>query len=90
MDIEYTVYIWQEDGQFVAHALPLDVISAGNTPEKARAAVDEAVDLFLTTAQEMGTLDQILEEAGYYHSQVDRSSAGSGYAETSDIRRFSF
>ena len=26
-DIEYTVQIWKEGGQFVAHAMPLDVMS---------------------------------------------------------------
>jgi len=25
MDIEYTVQIWKEDSQFVAHAMPIDV-----------------------------------------------------------------
>ncbi len=69
MDIEYTVYIWEEDSQFVAHAMPLDVMSSGDTPEKARLALDEAVDLFLTTAKEMATLDQVLEETGYQYSQ---------------------
>jgi predicted RNase H-like HicB family nuclease len=65
MDIEYTVQIWKEDNQFVAHAMPLDVMSAGATPDKARRALDEAVHLFLVTAQEIGTLDEILEETGY-------------------------
>lgn len=65
MDIEYTVQIWQEDGQFVAHAMPLDVMSSGATPDQARAALYEAVELFLATASDMGTLDDILMEAGY-------------------------
>jgi predicted RNase H-like HicB family nuclease len=68
MDIEYTVYIWKEDSQLVAHAMPLDVMSSGDTPEKARMALNEAVDLFLTTAEEIGTLEQVLEETGYQFS----------------------
>ena len=63
--IEYTVYIWQEGDQFVAHAMPLDVMSSGPTPDEARAALDEAVQLFLETAVDHGTLDQLLDEAGY-------------------------
>lgn len=64
-DIEYTVHIWEEGNQFVAHAMPLDVMSSGETPEQARRALDEAVHVFLVTAADMGTLKEILEEAGY-------------------------
>ena len=65
MVIEYTVHIWKEGGQFVAQALPLDVMSAGATADEARTALDEAVHLFLTTAADHGSLDEILREAGY-------------------------
>jgi predicted RNase H-like HicB family nuclease len=64
-NIEYTAQIWEEGGQYVAHAMPLDVMSSGGTPEEARKALDEAVHVFLVTAADMGTLKEILEEAGY-------------------------
>jgi len=64
MKIDYTVQIWREGTQYVAHAMPLDVASAGDTPEAARQAVDEAVRLFLATAAEHGTLEEVLEDAG--------------------------
>ena len=64
-DIEYTVQIWKEGNQFVAHAMPLDVMSSGKTPEEARKALDEAVHLFLVTSADMGTLNEILQETGY-------------------------
>jgi len=64
-DIEYTVQIWKEGDQFVAHAMPLDVMSSGRTPEEARKALDEAVHLFLITAMDIGTLEEILQEVGY-------------------------
>ena len=64
-DIEYTVHIWKEGNQFVAHAMPLDVMSSGGTPEQVRRALDEAVHLFLVTAADMGTVKEVLEEAGY-------------------------
>lgn len=51
--IEYTVQIWKEGEQFVAHAMPLDVMSSGRTPEEARKALDEAVHLFLVTAADI-------------------------------------
>ena len=65
MNIEYNIQIWKEGEDFVAHAMPLDVMSSGETVEEARHAVYEAVELFLETASEMGTLTQILEESRY-------------------------
>jgi hypothetical protein len=65
MEIDYTVQIWREGRQFIAHAMPLDVASCGETPEAARLALNEAVRLFVTSAEERGTLDEILDEAGY-------------------------
>jgi predicted RNase H-like HicB family nuclease len=65
MNIEYTVQIWSEGDQFVAHAMPLDVMSSGRTPEEARTALDEAVRLFLATAADQGSLEEILQDAGY-------------------------
>ena len=55
--------IWREGSQYVAHALPLDVASAGASPKAARAAVHEAVGLFLVTARAHGTLDELIEDA---------------------------
>jgi predicted RNase H-like HicB family nuclease len=65
MNLETTVHIWKEDGQYVAHALPLDVMSSGTTPDAARQALDEAVRAFLLTAADAGTLEQVLEDCGY-------------------------
>lgn len=65
MRIDYTVQIWKEGAQFVAHAMPIDVASSGSTPDQARVALDEAVRLFLATAQEKGTLSGVLEECSY-------------------------
>jgi predicted RNase H-like HicB family nuclease len=65
MNIEYTVQIWSEGDQFVAHAMPLDVMSSGPTLEAARAALEEAVHLFLVTAADHGSLEETLHDAGY-------------------------
>jgi hypothetical protein len=63
MKLGYTVQIWQEGEQYIAHALPLDVSSSGPTPAKARAALKEAVNLFLKTAREAGTLKLMLADS---------------------------
>ena len=74
MKLAYTVQVWQESGQFVAHAMPLDVASCGETAEAARNAVDEAVRLFLATAAEHGSLEEVLEDAGYRQTTEGWSS----------------
>ena len=66
MDIDYVVQIWRDGTQFIAHAMPVDVASCGATPQAARLAVDEAVRLFLQTADAQGTLADVLEDAGYH------------------------
>jgi predicted RNase H-like HicB family nuclease len=65
VNIEYTVHLWKEGDQFIAHAMPLDVMSSGRSPEEAHKALDEAVHLFLVTAADIGTLEEVLQEAGY-------------------------
>jgi len=65
MEIQFTARIFKEGRAFVAHALELDVSSCGGSKEKALKNLKEAVALFLEEAEKMGTLEQILEEAGY-------------------------
>jgi len=68
MEIRFTTRIFKEGRSYVAHALELDVSSCGGTKEKALKNLKEAVRLFLEEAGKMGTLEQILEEAGYTKS----------------------
>jgi hypothetical protein len=65
MKLDYTVQVWTEGDQFIAHAMPIDFASSGNSPEEARRAVDEAVKAFLSTAAANHTLREVLEDAGY-------------------------
>ena len=65
MEIQFTTRIFKEGRSFVAHALELDVSSCGSTKEKALKNLKEAVKLFVEEAEKMGTLKQILEEAGF-------------------------
>ena len=65
MEIQFTTRIFKEGRTYVAHALELDVSSCGGTKHKSIENLREAVRLFLQEADKMGTLDQILQEAGY-------------------------
>lgn len=66
MQVPYTSQLFTEDGQIVAVCPELNVSSFGDTIDEALASLQEAVTLFLEECQEMGTLEEVLEEAGYY------------------------
>ena len=64
-DISFTVHLFKEGEVFVAHVPELDLSSCGDTAEIARQNIRDAVVGFLRTSERMGTLNEILEEAGY-------------------------
>ena len=65
MEIQFTTQIFKEGRTFVAHTRELDLSSCGGTRQKALQNLKTAIRLFLEEAEAMGTLDRILEEAGY-------------------------
>ena len=65
MEIQFTTQIFKEGRTFVAHMRELDLSSCGGTRQRALQNLKQAVGLFLEEADKMGTLPQILEEAGY-------------------------
>jgi predicted RNase H-like HicB family nuclease len=65
MEIQSTTQIFKEGRTFVAHTRELDLSSCGGSRQKALQNLKEAVRLFLEEAEKMGTLQQILEGAGY-------------------------
>jgi predicted RNase H-like HicB family nuclease len=69
VDIQFTARVFKEGRTYVAHALDLDVSSCGGSEAKAVKNLKEAVRLFLEEAGSMGTLEQILAEAGYSRSK---------------------
>jgi predicted RNase H-like HicB family nuclease len=63
-DISFTAQVWKEGATFVAYSPELDVASCGHSLAKARAALQEAVGLFLEECARKGNLEAILSEAG--------------------------
>ncbi len=66
LKIKVHLEIFKEDGQFVGLCPELNVSSFGDNPEEAEASTQEAITLFLEECQKMGTLEQVLAEAGFY------------------------
>lgn len=52
------------EGGYSALCVELGVASQGETIEEARENLKEAVDLYLESAEQLGTLAAVLEEAG--------------------------
>ena len=87
-DIAFTVHIFREGDVYVAHVPELDVSSCGDTTEIVRKNIRDAVQGFLETSEEMGTLAAVLEESGYRLNDgqwlapefvaLDRQSVGLG------------
>ena len=65
MDIQFTTQIFKEGDTFVAYAPELDLSSCGTTIEQAKTHLEEAVTAFIEETERMGTLQEILEEAGF-------------------------
>lgn len=66
-DVSFTVHIFKEGETYVAYVPELEVSSCGTTPDQARRNIQDAVRGFLEASDEIGTLQEILEEAGYRH-----------------------
>jgi predicted RNase H-like HicB family nuclease len=64
-DFVFDTHIFREGETYVAYVPALDVSSCGSTDEEARRNIRDAVRGFLATIAELGTLEEILIEAGY-------------------------
>ena len=63
--IGFDMVVLREGKTFVAYSPELDLSSCGASIEQARSNLKTAVRLFLEEAQKMGTLKDILAEAGF-------------------------
>jgi len=59
------IEIFQEGRVFVAHCPALRLASHGPTPETAKTALNEAVEIFFEEIERMGTLEEVLLECGW-------------------------
>ncbi len=54
-----TAVIWKEGKRYVSKCPELGVASYGITPEKARASLEEAVELYVANAKKLGLLGDL-------------------------------
>lgn len=65
------VVYFEEGAVIIAHCVPLDVSSCGNDLEEARRNIRDAVAGFIETCEDMGTLEDVLEESGFLKQPND-------------------
>ena len=64
-DIVVRAEIFREGDLYVGVCPDLDVSSFGETVEEARGSLREALEAFIEECKAMGTLAEVLEEAGF-------------------------
>ena len=65
MNISARISIFKEADVYIALSPELNVSSFGDTIEDARESLKEAMEAFVEECQEMGTLEEVLEESGF-------------------------
>ena len=65
MKLDFRIEIFKEGKNFVAVAPELNVSSFGKSSKQAKESLKEAVELFLEECKRMGSLDDVLSEAGF-------------------------
>jgi predicted RNase H-like HicB family nuclease len=59
------VVFFKESGVIIAHCVSLDVSSCGYDLEEAKRNIRDAIEGFIEACQELGTLEEVLEESGF-------------------------
>jgi len=59
------IKIFKEDDLYVALAPELNVSSFGENAAEAQNSIREALEAFIEECERMGTLEEVLEEAGF-------------------------
>lgn len=63
--VTFRAEIFKEDNVFVALAPELNVSSFGESIEEARQSLNEAIEAFVEECEDMGTLEDVMAEAGF-------------------------
>lgn len=67
--LSFTVHIFREGEMLVAYVPELDLSSCGKDPDEVRHNIRDAVQGFLETSRDLGTLEEVLTEAGFHREE---------------------
>jgi predicted RNase H-like HicB family nuclease len=65
INLSVRIELFKEGDLYVALSPELNVSSFGESIEDAKESLREAIELFVEECQEMGTLEDVLEESGF-------------------------
>jgi len=69
MRIKLTEELWKEGNMYVSNCPKLDMAACGESVEQAKKNLKEVILINLEEAQKMGTLDKLLQDAGFDETQ---------------------
>jgi hypothetical protein len=69
MKIKVTEEIWKEGGMYVSYCPELDMSACGKSIEDAKNNLKEVISINFVECKKGGTLDQLLQEAGFSEDQ---------------------
>jgi len=65
MKLKLTEELWKEGNMYVSYCPELDIASCGETVDQAKKNLKEVILINLEEAQKLGTLSDLLQEAGF-------------------------
>jgi predicted RNase H-like HicB family nuclease len=65
MKLKLTEELWKEGNMYVSYCPELDIASCGETVDQAKKNLKEVILINLEEAQKLGSLDNLLQEAGF-------------------------
>ena len=71
MKVKVTEEIWKEGNMYVSYCPELDIASCGESIEESKKNLKEVISINFEECQKMGTLNQLLQEAGFTEEQGD-------------------
>jgi predicted RNase H-like HicB family nuclease len=69
MKLKLTEELWKEGNMYVSYCPELDIASCGETMEQAKKNLGEVIQINIEEAQKIGTLEDLLQEAGFDENQ---------------------
>jgi predicted RNase H-like HicB family nuclease len=69
MKLKLTEELWKEGNMYVSYCPELDIASCGETVDQAKNNLKEVILINLEEAQKLGTLDSLLQDAGFDDTQ---------------------
>jgi predicted RNase H-like HicB family nuclease len=69
MKLRLTEELWKEGNMYVSYCPELDIASCGKTTDQAKKNLGEVILINLEEAQKIGTLETLLQEAGFDENQ---------------------